>query len=94
MHTIQRCHHNVRADHIPLGNDWAVHDFDSNGCPTSLCPLVNSTLWTACRHDSAKETNKFYKKKSKNILVRSKKLGIITTVKRTFLKIQTENITL
>jgi hypothetical protein len=55
---IQRCHHNVRVDHISLGNDWAVHDFDSDSCPISLCPLENSTLWTAYRHDSTKETNK------------------------------------
>jgi hypothetical protein len=48
MDTIQRSHHNIRTDHIPLGNDWAVHNFGSESCPISLCPLANSALWTAC----------------------------------------------
>jgi hypothetical protein len=63
MDTIQRCDHNVKADHIPLGNDWTVHDFDSDSCPISFCPLANSALWTACRHDYAKETNKIFQVK-------------------------------
>jgi len=58
MDTIQRSHHNVRTDHIPLCNNRSVHDLSSEGCSISLCPLANSALWTACRHDSAKETNK------------------------------------
>jgi hypothetical protein len=54
MDTIQRSHHNIRTDHIPLGNDWAVHDFGSKSCPISLCPLANSAMWVACGHDSTK----------------------------------------
>jgi hypothetical protein len=55
--TVQRSHHNVRTDHISLGNDWPIHDFGSKGCPISLFLLVNSGLWTACRHGSVKECN-------------------------------------
>jgi len=56
--TIQRNHHNIITDHIPLGNDWAVHNFGSESYTISLCPLVNSAWWAACGHNSAKETNK------------------------------------
>jgi hypothetical protein len=54
VNTIQRCHHNVRANHIPLGNDWAIHDLGSEGCSISLCPLADPGLWAACKHDSVK----------------------------------------
>jgi hypothetical protein len=54
MNTIQRCHYNVRADHISLGNDWAIHDLDFNGFPVFLSPLANSMLWTTRKHGAAR----------------------------------------
>jgi len=62
MDTIQRSHHNVGTNHIPLNNNRSAYDLSSEGCSISLSPLASSALWTACRHDSAKETNKICQK--------------------------------
>jgi len=78
MDTVQRSHHDVGTDHIPLSNNRSVHDLSSEGCSISLCPLANSALWTACRHDSAR----FAKNNPKIFLLGH--IKIITAVKRLF----------
>jgi hypothetical protein len=59
---VQRSHHNVCTNNVSLGNDNSVHNFGSQGCQISFCPLSNSTLWTASMHDSVKITNKICQK--------------------------------
>jgi hypothetical protein len=54
MNTIQWSHHNVCSNNIPLCNDGPVHNFGSEGCQIFLCPLSDSALRTASKHDSAK----------------------------------------
>jgi hypothetical protein len=62
MDTIQGCHHNVRVDHIPLGNDCAVHDLGVKHGPIFLGPLADPALWTAGRHDFAKRNQRDFPK--------------------------------
>jgi hypothetical protein len=59
---VQRSHHDVHMNNIPLGNGKSVHNFGSKGCQISFCPLSDSALWTASRHDFAKITNKICQK--------------------------------
>jgi len=58
MNTIQWSNHNISTNEIPLWNDCPVHNSGSKGCNIFFCPLTNTALWTASRHDSAKITNK------------------------------------
>jgi hypothetical protein len=62
MDTIQRSHHNIRLNNIVLCNYWLVHYLGSGSYHITLCPLSDSTLWTASRHDYAKITNKVCQK--------------------------------
>jgi hypothetical protein len=52
INAIQMRHHDVGADHIPLSDDVAVHDFGLECASLFLCPLADSALGTDCRHDS------------------------------------------
>jgi hypothetical protein len=48
--TIQRCHHNIGANHIPLGNDCAVHNFGSEKINVKLGALqlrLNESIFTS-----------------------------------------------
>jgi hypothetical protein len=62
-------------DHIPLDNDWEVHNFGSKGCSISLCHLANSALWITCRHDFAKETNKICQENNPKVFLLRQKIG-------------------
>jgi hypothetical protein len=86
INTIQRRHHDVRANHIALGNDCAVHDFGLYCAPIFLCPLADPALGTDGKHDSAKKKpTRFARNNPKIFLLGHTK--IITAVNRTFPKI-------
>jgi hypothetical protein len=61
---IQRRYHDVSADHIPLSDDVAVHDFGLKCASLFLCPLADSALGTDCRHDSAQKDQQDFAKNS------------------------------
>jgi hypothetical protein len=65
MNAVQRWHHDIRPDDVPLGNDSAVHSLGLDYSPIFHSPLTDPVRWTACRHDSAQETNKIYNKNPK-----------------------------
>jgi len=72
---VQRWHHDVSPNDVPLSNDCVVHNLGLNCSPILRKPLTDLAGWTACRHDSAKDpTRIFPKKHSKNILVRITKI--------------------
>jgi hypothetical protein len=69
MDAIQRWHHDVRANHIPLGYDYEVHSFGLKCSPIFHSPLADPALWTAYRHDSAKRNQQDFAKNNPNIFL-------------------------
>jgi len=65
MNAVQRWHHDIRPDDVPLGNDSTVHSLSLDCSPIFHSPLTGPARWTACRHDSAQETNKICSKNPK-----------------------------
>jgi len=61
---IQRWHHDVRADHIPLGYDCAIHSFGLKCRPIFHSPLAGPMMWTACKHDYAQRNQQDFAKNS------------------------------
>jgi hypothetical protein len=72
-----------------------IHDFGLECAPLLLSPLTDPVLGTDCRHDSVqKDQQDFAKNNPKICLLGQRKMGKIMAVKRTFVKIKTENITI
>jgi hypothetical protein len=55
---IKGCYHHISLDDIPLWNDWHVCYSGSKSYNAFLCPLSDSALRAAGRHDSAKNNQK------------------------------------
>lgn len=86
---VQRRHHEICSQDIPLSYDCAVHGLDLKCCPIFFKPLMDPGGWTAGRHDSArKNPTKFFPKKNipKIFLLGQQKFSRITAVQRTFKK--------
>jgi hypothetical protein len=58
---VQRSHHDIYEDHIALRNSLPI----LNSGLSSFCPLTDSGLRTASRHDYAKKKKKKKKKNPK-----------------------------
>ncbi len=58
---IQMSYQNISPDYIPFWNDQSVGNFDSGSCNAFLCPLLNSALRAASRHDFV-NNNKIFAK--------------------------------
>jgi hypothetical protein len=69
MNAVQRRHHDIRPDDVPLNNDCAVHSLGLDYSPIFHNPLTDPARWTTCRHDSAQETNKICSKNPKMIVL-------------------------
>jgi len=65
MNAVQRWHHDIRPDDVPLSNDCVVHSLGLDCSPIFHSPLMDPARWTACRHDPAQKTNKICSKNSK-----------------------------
>jgi hypothetical protein len=66
---IQRRHHDVGTDHIPLNDDVAVHDFGLECDSLFLYPLADSTLGTDCRRDSATRNQQEFSKNNPKVFL-------------------------
>jgi hypothetical protein len=48
MNAVQRWHHDIRPDDVPLSNDCAVHSLGLDCSPIFHSPLTDPAWWTAC----------------------------------------------
>jgi hypothetical protein len=69
MDTIQWRNHNICSNNIPIWNDRPIHNLGFRSYHIFLCPLSDSALWTASRHDFASNNQQDMPKKFSKILV-------------------------
>jgi len=73
---VQRRHHDIGTDHVPLSDDITVHNFGLERTLLFHCSLADPALGADGRHDFAKEPTRIFAKNNpqKNILVRVTKI--------------------
>jgi hypothetical protein len=81
INKVQGSYQNVSPYYIPFWNDWFVGNFASGSYIAFLCPILDSALRAAGKHDSAKNNHKYLPKITSRLL--EKKIGIITAIKWT-----------